>query len=233
MVGVVGGIGERHDASANRGHPLRAIVQRGSPGRTGCRRTLHYAHVRPRDPRIQCVKMAKFSGLAISVVFPSDVNEWHRILQPLPGLFPKLWRRRYRCCPNSAFQEQSEVRALARTNRFFLTRASAPEASGVKTPSRSKHFVGAEAPTSENRMRFKLGQYQPKGRLPTGPRACASRNNNAYFPFDAEVTFTFTWRGLDSSRLGRLTVNTPFLYSARMASGFTVFGNEKLRLKVP
>ena len=58
-------------------------------------------------------------------------------------------------------------------------------------------------------------------------------NMDAYFTFDAEVTFTFTWRGLDSSRLGRFTVNTPFLYSARMDSGLTVFGNEKLRLKVP
>jgi hypothetical protein len=59
------------------------------------------------------------------------------------------------------------------------------------------------------------------------------RGKDAYFPFDGVVTFTFTWRGLDSSRLGRFTVNTPFLYSARIDSGLTVFGNEKLRLKVP
>jgi hypothetical protein len=33
-----------------------------------------------------------------------------------------------------------------------------------------------------------------------------------YFPVLALVTFTFTWRGLVSSRFGRVMVSTPFLY---------------------
>jgi hypothetical protein len=61
---------------------------------------------------------------------------------------------------------------------------------------------------------------------------CAGRKT--YFPpFAAALTVTFTWRGLDSSRFGRVTVSTPFLYSAPIASGFTVFGSEKLRLNAP
>src|SRR6266699_5925125 len=53
---------------------------------------------------------------------------------------------------------------------------------------------------------------------------------SVYFPLPEEFTLTFTWRGLDSSRFGKFTVRTPFLYSARIASAFTVFGKEKLRL---
>jgi hypothetical protein len=49
----------------------------------------------------------------------------------------------------------------------------------------------------------------------------------------ALVTFTFTWRGLVSSRFGKVMVSTPFLYSAPIASAFSVLGSEKLRLNAP
>jgi hypothetical protein len=39
--------------------------------------------------------------------------------------------------------------------------------------------------------------------------------------------------GLVSSRLGMLTVSTPFLCPALMASVLTVLGSEKLRVNVP
>ena len=54
-----------------------------------------------------------------------------------------------------------------------------------------------------------------------------------YFPLLAAFTVTFTWRGLDSSRFGSVTVRTPFLYSAAIVSAFTVLGSEKLRLNEP
>jgi hypothetical protein len=54
-----------------------------------------------------------------------------------------------------------------------------------------------------------------------------------YFPLLAPVTVTFTWRGLVSSRFGNVTVNTPSLYSATIASAFSVLGSEKLRLNEP
>ena len=40
-------------------------------------------------------------------------------------------------------------------------------------------------------------------------------------------------RGRASSRIGRRTVRTPFLYSAAIFPASTVGGSEKLRLKVP
>src|SRR5579863_3593632 len=67
------------------------------------------------------------------------------------------------------------------------------------------------------------------------PGLAASRRvaREAYFPLFAALTVTFTCRGLDSSRFGSVTVSTPFLYSAPIASAFTVFGSEKLRLNAP
>jgi hypothetical protein len=46
-------------------------------------------------------------------------------------------------------------------------------------------------------------------------------------------TLIFTCFGFDSARLGISMVNTPFLYSALMASVATVFGRPKLRLNEP
>ena len=47
------------------------------------------------------------------------------------------------------------------------------------------------------------------------------------------TTLTLICFGFASSRFGMLRVNTPFLYSALIASEFTVFASEKLRLKEP
>src|SRR5262249_45373839 len=46
-------------------------------------------------------------------------------------------------------------------------------------------------------------------------------------------TFTLICLGLASSRFGTLSVSTPYLYSALIASVFTVFARAKLRLKLP
>src|SRR4029077_11004419 len=75
---------------------------------------------------------------------------------------------------------------------------------------------------------------EEKGRPPAWralPAFYLFRFSTCYFvPFE---TATFTCLGLDSGRLGISTVNTPFLYSALMASVFTVLGRVKLRLKEP
>lgn len=60
-----------------------------------------------------------------------------------------------------------------------------------------------------------------------GRRAAPTRD---YFPLPTAILICF---GLASSRFGSFTVSTPFLYSALIASSFTVFGSVKVRLKVP
>src|SRR3974390_219214 len=47
------------------------------------------------------------------------------------------------------------------------------------------------------------------------------------------LTLTLICLGLASSRFGTVSVRTPSLYSALMASEFTVLASEKLRLKEP
>jgi hypothetical protein len=76
---------------------------------------------------------------------------------------------------------------------------------------------------------IEMGPGQTPG--PSGYAVRRSAARGTYFPL--LVTATFTWRGLDSSRFGKVTFSTPFLYSALIASAFTVFGSEKLRLNVP
>jgi hypothetical protein len=58
-----------------------------------------------------------------------------------------------------------------------------------------------------------------------------SRVSSVYFPLVA--TPILICLGLDSSRFGKCTVKTPLLYSARIASGLTVLGKEKLRVNEP
>ena len=51
-----------------------------------------------------------------------------------------------------------------------------------------------------------------------------------YFALPTAILICF---GLASSRFGSLTVSKPCLYSALIASSFTVFGSVKVRLNVP
>src|SRR5271165_2651954 len=93
------------------------------------------------------------------------------------------------------------------------------------------------ASASPQSARLKAGATPAESEFSSAPYFTATFRltaSESYFPLFAvllaALTVTFTWRGLDSSRFGNVTVSTPFLYSAPIDSGFTVFGSEKLRL---
>src|SRR5437879_2751148 len=84
---------------------------------------------------------------------------------------------------------------LSRLNGFLRLQCEFVEAEHVLSPTFSrKHGAGCRpAPTRLGKPVFV---------------------STVYFPLPEEFTLTLTWRGLVSSRFGKFTVRTPFLYSA-------------------
>src|ERR1700690_2333917 len=100
------------------------------------------------------------------------------------------------------------------------------------------HFVESQHSALSNPILYSEG-----GRLRSQPphaiaqRLAPSARFADYLPAATATaepsTFTLICFGLASSRFGMLSVSTPFLYSALIASVFTVFASEKLRVNDP
>src|SRR6202035_4453750 len=74
---------------------------------------------------------------------------------------------------------------------------------------------------------------QPRMLTHGGKRRAQSFANYLPAAAAAASTFTLICFGLASSRFGIVSVNAPFLYSALIASLFTVLASEKLLLNEP